>query len=59
MKSNFYNDQEILEMEELEDDLATEKMDMAERIEAGLATPEEIMEYMQQDAEFMNKYFGN
>ena len=59
MKSNFYNDQEIIEMEELADDLGTEKMDMAERIEAGLATPEEIVEYMQQDADFMKKYFGN
>ena len=45
--------------ENLREDLMTEKMDMQERIEAGIATQEQIEEYMSQDIAFMNATYDN
>lgn len=42
----------------LAQDIMTEKMDVAERIEAGIATEEQINNYMQEDFNFINKYYG-
>lgn len=49
---------EIDTLLEVEEDLLTEKNDMANRIEAGIATPEEIENYMQEDFQFINKYLS-
>lgn len=42
---------------QLSEDILTEKYDLSERIEAGLATEEEIQEDMDKEIAFMNKYF--
>jgi len=47
----------IKEIKEVEEDLLTEKMDIPEKIEAGLATDEEIQEHMRKDLDFFNEYF--
>lgn len=41
---------------QLSEDLRTEQMNIAERIEAGIATDEEINGYENEDFEFFNKY---
>jgi hypothetical protein len=43
----------------LAEDINTEKYNLSNRIEAGIATEEEIEEDMDKEIEFMNKYFSN
>jgi hypothetical protein len=42
---------------QLEEDINTEKNELSEKIEAGIATDEEINEAMQKEFEFAAKYF--
>jgi len=42
---------------QLEQDIATEKNELSEKMEAGIATDEEIDEAMQKEFEFAAKYF--
>lgn len=42
---------------QLEEDINTQKTDLSERIEAGIATDEEINKAMQKEFEFAAKYF--
>jgi hypothetical protein len=48
----------IKESEELEEDFLTERLDVPELIEAGIATDEEIQEHIQKDFDFLNEYFS-
>ena len=43
---------------QLAEDINTEKHDLQNRVEAGIATQEEIEKDMQQDIDFMNKYYN-
>jgi hypothetical protein len=48
---------EAVQNERLAIDIATKKMEIPEKIEAGLATEQEIEDYMQEDFDFINKYY--
>lgn len=47
----------VLSELELEEDINTQKAELSEKIEAGIATDEEINEAMQKEFEFAAKYF--
>ncbi len=48
---------EYFQNSQLSEDILTEKYDLSERIEAGLATEEEMQEDMNNEMEFFAKYF--
>lgn len=49
---DYFNELQLVE------DLNTQKHDLSERIEAGIATETEIMDAEQAEFDFMNKYFS-